>query len=37
MQVHGEGDVRVGADVDGAIVVIVLGKYGLLGSGELLL
>jgi hypothetical protein len=37
MQVRGEGGVRVGAGVDEAIVVIVLGKYGLLGSDELLL
>jgi hypothetical protein len=35
--VHGEGGVGVGAGVDGAIVVIILGKRNPLGSGELLL
>jgi hypothetical protein len=35
MQVHDEGGVRVGAGVDGAIIV-VLGKRDPLGSGELL-
>jgi hypothetical protein len=36
MQVYGEGGVGVGAGVDGAIVVIILGKHDPLGSGELL-
>jgi hypothetical protein len=36
MQVRGEGGVGVGAGVDGAIVVIVLGKRDPLGSSELL-
>jgi hypothetical protein len=36
MQVHGEGGVGVGADVDGTIVVVVLGKRVPLGSGKLL-
>jgi hypothetical protein len=36
MQVHGEGGVGVGASIDGAIVVVVLGKHDPLGSGELL-
>jgi hypothetical protein len=34
--VRGEGGVRVGADVDGAIIVIILEKCDPLGSGELL-
>jgi hypothetical protein len=36
VQVHGEGGVGVGAGVDGAIVVIVLGNCDPLGSDELL-
>jgi hypothetical protein len=36
VQVHGEGGLGVGASVDGAIVVIVLGDREPLGSGELL-
>jgi hypothetical protein len=36
MQVHGEDGVRVGADVDGAIIVVILGDRDPLGSGELL-
>jgi hypothetical protein len=36
MQVRGEGGVGVGASIDGAIVVVVLGKHDPLGSGELL-
>jgi hypothetical protein len=35
--VHGEGSVEVGADIDGANVIIVLGNRDPLGSGELLL
>jgi hypothetical protein len=35
MQVHGEGGIGVGADVDGAIIII-LGDHDPLGSGELL-
>jgi hypothetical protein len=34
VQVRGEGGVWVGAGVDGAIVVVVLGNYDPLGSGE---
>jgi hypothetical protein len=34
--VHGEGGVGVGANVDGVIIVIVLGDGDPLGSGELL-
>jgi hypothetical protein len=37
MQVHGEGGIGVGAGVDGAIVIVVLGNHDPLGSGELLL
>jgi hypothetical protein len=37
VQVCGEGGIRVGAGVDGAIVVVILGDRGPLGSGELLL
>jgi hypothetical protein len=36
VQVRGEGGVGVGAGVDGAIVIIVLGNRDPLGSGELL-
>jgi hypothetical protein len=36
VQVHGEGGGGVGASVDGAIVVVVLGDRDPLGSGELL-
>jgi hypothetical protein len=36
VQVRGEGGVGVGAGVDGAIVVVVLGNRDPLGSGELL-
>jgi hypothetical protein len=36
MQVHGEGGVGIGADVDRVIIVIILGKRVPLGSGELL-
>jgi hypothetical protein len=32
MQVRGEGDIEVGVDVDGAIVLIVLGKHDSLGQ-----
>jgi hypothetical protein len=36
VQVRGEGSVGVGADIDGTIIVVVLGNRDLLGSGELL-
>jgi hypothetical protein len=36
VQVCGEGGVGVGADIDGAIVIVVLGDCDPLGSGELL-
>jgi hypothetical protein len=36
MQVRGEGGVGVGADVDGAIIIIILGKRDPLGCGKLL-
>jgi hypothetical protein len=36
VQVHGQGNVRVGAGIDGAIVIVVLGDRDPLGSGELL-
>jgi hypothetical protein len=36
VQVHGEDGIRVGADVNGAIVIIILGDRDPLGSGELL-
>jgi hypothetical protein len=36
MQVRGEGGIRVGADVNGAIIIIILGDRDPLGSGELL-
>jgi hypothetical protein len=36
MQVHGEGGVGVGAGIDGAIIVFVLGDRNPLSSGELL-
>jgi hypothetical protein len=36
MQARGEGNIGVGASVDGAIVVVILGKRNPLGSGELL-
>jgi hypothetical protein len=36
VQVHGEGGIGVGVSVDGAIVIIVLGKHDPLASGELL-
>jgi hypothetical protein len=36
MQVRGEGGVGVGADVDGAIIVVILEKRDPLCSGELL-
>jgi hypothetical protein len=36
VQVRGEGSVRVGADINGAIVVVILGNRDPLGSGELL-
>jgi hypothetical protein len=35
--VRGEGSVRVGADIDGANVIVILGNCDPLGSGELLL
>jgi hypothetical protein len=35
MQVHDEGGVGVGASVDGAIIVVVLGDHDPLGSGGL--
>jgi hypothetical protein len=36
VQVHGEGGIGVGTDVDGVVVIIVLGDNDPLGSGELL-
>jgi hypothetical protein len=36
MQVYGEGGVGVGAGVDRAVIVVVLGKCDPLGSGGLL-
>jgi hypothetical protein len=36
VQVRGEGGVRVGASIEGAIIVVILGDPDLLGSGELL-
>jgi hypothetical protein len=36
MQVRSEGGVEVGADIDGVIVVIILGDRDPLGSGEIL-
>jgi hypothetical protein len=36
MQVHNKGGVGVGAGVDGAVIIIVLGKHDPLGSSELL-
>jgi hypothetical protein len=36
MQVRGEGNVGVGADIDGAITVVVLRNRDPLGSDELL-
>jgi hypothetical protein len=36
VQVHSEGGVEVGADIDGAIIVLVPGDGDPLGSGELL-
>jgi hypothetical protein len=36
VQVCGEGDIGVGADVDRAIIVIILGNRDPLGSDELL-
>jgi hypothetical protein len=36
MQVRDEGGVGVGAGVDGAIVIVILGDHNPLGSGELL-
>jgi hypothetical protein len=36
MQVSGEGGIGVGVSVDGAIIIIVLGKRDPLGSDELL-
>jgi hypothetical protein len=36
VQVRGEGGIGVGAGIDGAIVVVVLGNRDPLGSGELL-
>jgi hypothetical protein len=36
MQVSGEGNIAVGAGVDGAIFIVVLGDCDLLGSGKLL-
>jgi hypothetical protein len=36
MQVRGEGGVGVGASVDGAIVIVVLGKRDPLGCGKLM-
>jgi hypothetical protein len=35
MQVHGEGGVEIGADVDGAIIVVILGDLDPLGNNEL--
>jgi hypothetical protein len=34
--VHGEGGVRVGADINGAIIIVVMGNRDPLSSGELL-
>jgi hypothetical protein len=36
MQVQAEGGIRVGAGVDGVIIVVILGDRDPLGSGELL-
>jgi hypothetical protein len=36
MQVCGEGGVRDGAGVDGAIAIVVVGDHDPLGSGKLL-
>jgi hypothetical protein len=36
VQVRGEGGVGVGAGVDGAMVIVILGDHDPLGSGELL-
>jgi hypothetical protein len=36
VQVRGEDGIRVGASVDGAIVIVVLGNHDPLGSGEML-
>jgi hypothetical protein len=36
MQVRGEDGIGVGADVNGAVIVIILGKRDPLGSSELL-
>jgi hypothetical protein len=36
MQVRSEGGVGAGAVVDGAIVIVILGKRDPLGSGELM-
>jgi hypothetical protein len=36
VQVRGEGSIGVGADIDGAIVIVILGDRDPLGSGELL-
>jgi hypothetical protein len=36
VQVHGKGDVGVGAGIDEAIIIIVLGDHDPLGSSELL-
>jgi hypothetical protein len=35
MQVHDEGGIGVGAGVDGAIIIVVLGDHDPLGSGGL--
>jgi hypothetical protein len=36
VQVHGEGGIRVGADIDRAIAIVILGDRDALGSYELL-
>jgi hypothetical protein len=36
MQVRGEGGVRVGSGIDGAIIIVVLGDHNPLGRSELL-
>jgi hypothetical protein len=36
VQVRGEGGVRVGAGVDGVIIIVILGDHDPMGSSELL-
>jgi hypothetical protein len=36
MQVRGDGGIRVGAGIDGSIIIIILGDHDPLGSGKLL-